>query len=122
MAAATRIYIGFVVFVVFLGSALVLPKMAVGNETGLAAGGTAAVTFLGLGLVTLVVALTLLVMTIRQRHTLPAGAKLAGFLPVPLLLAGALVMVTLVRQKQAERRQNEPSPGTLTPTAPITAP
>jgi hypothetical protein len=48
MAAATRIYIGFVVFVVFLGSALVLPKMAVGNETGLAAGGTAAVTFLGL--------------------------------------------------------------------------
>ena len=122
MNASTRIYCWFFVFLSLAAAAFALPRFAAGNETGFAAGTTAAVTFLGLFAAAGVLGVILLVMTLRGRTTLPAGAKIAGFLPLPLLCVTLFVVVMLALYKQEEQLQNEPPPKTLKPTAVPTSP
>jgi hypothetical protein len=118
MKPAARIYLLFLAFMVAFGSAFVIPRFAAGGSNGFASGASAAVAFLGLMLVALIIAIVLLVVSFRHRSSLGAGAKIAGFAPLPIVAAGAIVVVLLIRQKEEERRQDQLPPAKLTPTAP----
>jgi hypothetical protein len=94
---------------------LLLPQYTAAGSEGFAAGATAAVTFLACVVVAFVLAIIMLVTTLRHRATLSGGARVAGFLPLPLLFAGAIVFVAMIRQKQKDRPQDQPPPATTTP-------
>jgi NADH:ubiquinone oxidoreductase subunit K len=118
MKPATRIHLGFMLFLVVAISAVFLPQVAAGGRSGLASGATVAVVVFGLAIVAAVIGVALLVMTIRNRASIDAGTRLAGFLPLGILAAGVIVVVFLIRQKQREHQQDQPPPRQLAPTAP----
>lgn len=115
MTLATRIQLGFVLFLIVAGTGFVVPRFAAGNETGLAASTTAAITFLGCFAAAGVIGVILLILTVRQRTTLPARAKLAGFLPLPLLAIGLIAIVLIAVRKNQERQQSDSPPRSLVP-------
>jgi hypothetical protein len=117
MTPTAKINAGFLVFLLLLASAFLAPRVISGNETGLAAGATAAMTFFAAIAAAAVIGIVLLVLTLRHRATLPTTAKVAGFLPLPLVAAALAVVVLLALQKQRERDAAEPPPRTMTPTA-----
>jgi hypothetical protein len=122
MTSTSKIFVGFCGFLLLLAAAFLLPRLAAGNESGLAGGATAALVFLACLGVAAVVGVVLLVIALAHRSTLPTGAKVAGFLPLPLLAVALGVVVVLALRKQAERQAQEPPPKTLTPTAPVATP
>ncbi len=117
MSATSRIFLLFLVFLAVLGSAFVLPNIAVGSDTGLAAGATAGITFLAIILLAFILAMVLLIVTIRNRSLVSIGVKLVGFLPFPLLIFSVFVVVLLIQQSKEEQRQDEPSPKQIVPVA-----
>ncbi len=118
MSTPAKVFSGFAAFVLTLGLAFLLPRVFAGNETGLAAGATAALVFLGCFAIAGVLGIVLLVLTLQHRATLAGGAKLAGLLPLPLLVGVFGLVVLLALQKQRESAQAEPPPKALVPTSP----
>lgn len=120
---STRIYVGLVVFVVVMGLAFILPRLGTKGDFGLSAGAGAAITFLALVAVAGIVALVLLVMTLVGFKKLPAGARLAGLLPLPLLVAAGFVVAAQIQERKAEReRQRAAPPATTTVPVPTKSP
>ena len=117
MSATFRIFFLFWLFLAVMGSAFVLPKMAVGGDTGLAAGATAGITFLAIILMALILAVILLIVTIRNRSSVSLGAKIVGFLPLPLLIVSAFVVGLLIQQKKEESKQNQSPAKVVAPIA-----
>lgn len=115
MNPSSRIFVFFAIFLAALGAAFLLPRFAASGSDGLAGGAIAAMTFLGFMLVAAVLALVLLVMTLRHRASLPDGAKVAGFLPLPLLFASAVLMIVLIRLKSQERQPEQTPPPAAAP-------
>ena len=70
-----------------VGMSLVAPRMVASGQDGLAAAGTAAVTFLGLFLLGSGFAVAALVCVIRARHQIGQGVRWLGLLPMGLCLA-----------------------------------
>lgn len=76
---------------------LLLPRLLANPDQGLAGAATAAVSFLLPFGLALALAFTTAVFTWRARETLSTTGQVAGFLPLPLLLGG-LVLLWLVVQ------------------------
>jgi hypothetical protein len=115
MSPSSRIIFLFLLFLVLLGSAILLPQFTASGSEGLAAGATAAVTFLGFLFIAFVLAIVILVLTLRHRAGLAGGAKVAGFLPLPLVAVTAVVLIVMAGQKQRERQQESTPPAATSP-------
>jgi hypothetical protein len=115
MSPASRLFFLLFLFLVLLGSAVLLPQFADSGSDGFAAGATAAVTFLAFLFIAFVLAIAILVLTLRHRAGLAGGAKVAGFLPLPLVAVTVVLLIVLAGRKQRERQQEPPPPAAATP-------
>lgn len=82
----------------FLG-AILLPKLAAGNEQGMAGAATAALTFLVIAGLAALVAIFLFIATLMSRRTLPGPVMILGLIPLPLCFAGGFYFMWLVVQR-----------------------
>jgi hypothetical protein len=119
---SSRIYGGFVAFIILLASAFLLPGVFARGQNGLAGGAGAALSFLVLVGAGFVVAVFLLATTLRHRATLQNSARLAGFLPIPVLLLAGLSFWLELRQRSADPALQAPPAEPTPATAPTAAP
>lgn len=109
----------FATFVVLLGLAAILPRFVGHDQGDLASGTAAAVMFLGLFSLAGIVAVVLLVLTLRAGPGLTPAARIMGLVPLPLAMAAGIAFILLVRQ----HRESAPPPrATVAPIAPPKSP
>jgi peptidoglycan/LPS O-acetylase OafA/YrhL len=104
----------FVAYLLFVGAALIVPRVAAKGQEGLAAAGTAAFWFLIISFFALSVSIISFVMTLRRRKKVSRSYRIMGFAPLAFTVI-AILSLTLVFMTQKE----EPSsPGPVRKTVP----
>ncbi|HEX9658111.1 MAG TPA: hypothetical protein VGB89_14485 [Bacteroidota bacterium] len=75
----------------------VLPRFIKNSEGGFAAASSAVLIFLLLLVLASVVALFLFISTYQKRGSLSTASRLSGFLPLPLVVLGLIMLVSFLR-------------------------
>jgi hypothetical protein len=77
--------------------ALVVPRLVPNREGGLASAGTAILVFLGMLAVAALVAIYLLIMTVREQRQLSVPARIAGVAPGVVLVIALVLLFGFLR-------------------------
>jgi hypothetical protein len=93
----THIYRLSAICALLTALAFVVPRFVPNQEGGFASAANAILVFLGMLLVTAILALYLLVVTIRAYRDLPWPTRLAGIAPGVILVAGLAILVAALR-------------------------